>query len=206
MPGAAHEGGRVTSGTVSGRGTDDGIGAAERILRSAIAELVLHGAGALAMHEVADRAGVSKGLIHYHYHDKDAMLARAAERLGERIAARGRGAIILARASTIVGDMREWLRSELRLGEWRALISLGEWPAPVVRDAAHAAIEARRDMMEEMAATMYARLGTRPRIATAQAGELLIALVSGLAAEPDADRDPSDAFDLLILALLQLAG
>ena len=49
-----------------------------RILQAAQEELVRRGAGALAMHEVADRAGVSKGLIHYHYHDKDALLARVA--------------------------------------------------------------------------------------------------------------------------------
>ncbi len=97
------------------------------------------------------------------------------------------------------------MRSELRFGEWRALLSLGEWPAEVVQDAARAAVEARRQMMEELAATMFARLGVRPRIAAGQAGDLLTALVSGLAAEPGANHDPSAAFDVLVLALLQLA-
>ena len=48
-----------------------------RILDAAIASLVSAGAGALAMHEVAERAGVSKGLIHYHFRDKDALLVCA---------------------------------------------------------------------------------------------------------------------------------
>jgi len=44
--------------------------AAERILRAAIRCIVTSGAAALTMHEVSEEAGVSKGLIHYHFHDK----------------------------------------------------------------------------------------------------------------------------------------
>jgi AcrR family transcriptional regulator len=193
----------VTSGTLAGREADDGLTAPERILRAAIAELVLHGAGALSMHEVADRAGVSKGLIHYHYHDKDAVLARAAERLGERISARGHRALAAATPRSIVADLRAWMAVELQLGEWRALISLGEWLAPAVQDAARDALDARRTMTTEMSITMFERLGIRPRIAPEQAGDLLVALVSGLAVE-SGGGDPAAAFDVLVLALIGL--
>jgi AcrR family transcriptional regulator len=195
----------VTSGTISGRDAGDELDAPERILRAAVAELVLHGAGALAMHEVADRAGVSKGLIHYHYHDKDAVLARAAERLGERIASRGRRALAASTPGSVVGDLREWMSVELRTGEWRALVSLGDWPAPAVQRAARQALAARRAMAGEMAASMFARLRIEPSITAAQAGDLLAALVSGLAVESRGADATSSAFDVLVLALLGLA-
>ncbi len=193
----------MTSTTLSGRDAEDGPTAPERILRAALAELVLHGAGSLSMHEVADRAGVSKGLIHYHYHDKDAMLARAATRLGERICARGRRALAAMLPESVVTDLRAWMEDELQLGEWRALLSLGEWLAPAVQRAAREALDTRRAMTTELAATMFARLGIRPRIAPEQAGDLLVTLVSGLAVE-SARGDPPAAFDALVLALIAL--
>jgi AcrR family transcriptional regulator len=52
------------------------VDAAERILRAAIRRIVASGAAALTMHEVSEEAGVSKGLIHYHFHDKETLLAR----------------------------------------------------------------------------------------------------------------------------------
>jgi len=194
----------VTSGTLAGHDAGDGLAAPERILRAAIAELVLHGAGALSMHEVADRAGVSKGLIHYHYHDKDAVLARAAARLGDRICARGRRSVAATTPATAVTDLRAWMDGELRLGEWRALITLGDWLAPAVQAAAREALDARRAMTAELAAMMFARLGIRPRIAPEQTGDLLVALISGLAVE-SGGGDPAAAFDMLVLALIGLA-
>src|SRR5688572_32204146 len=52
--------------------------AAERILRGAAECLVLKGAAELSMQDVADTAGVSKALIHYHYRDKEALLEQVA--------------------------------------------------------------------------------------------------------------------------------
>ena len=50
--------------------------ATERILKAAAARLAISGATVMTMQEVAEEAGVSKGLIHYHFHDKDTLLAR----------------------------------------------------------------------------------------------------------------------------------
>ena len=179
--------------------------ATERILRAAIAELVSRGAGALAMHDVAERAGVSKGLIHYHYQDKDALLARAAERLGARIAMRASRALASSSPATVVEDLRRWLQTELDLGEWHALLALGEWPASSVQAASREALEARRAVTARMTQQLFELLGVRPRIALKHAADLLVALVGGLAVEPESDADPLAAFDVLVLALLGLA-
>jgi hypothetical protein len=80
---------------------------------------------------------------------------------------------------------------------------LGEWLAPAVQDAARDALDARRTMTTEMSITMFERLGIRPRIAPEQAGDLLVALVSGLAVE-SGGGDPAAAFDVLVLALIGL--
>jgi AcrR family transcriptional regulator len=179
--------------------------ASERILRAAIGELVALGAGELAMHDVADRAGVSKGLIHYHYRDKEALLARAAERLGERIAARAHRALSVSTAETVVEDLRRWLAAELEIGEWRALLSLAEFTAPAVRRASRDALEARHAMAARLMARLFDVMGMRPRVAPELLGELWVALVGGLAVEVDGASAPGAAFDVFVLALLGLA-
>jgi AcrR family transcriptional regulator len=180
--------------------------ASERILRAAIGELVSLGAGELAMHDVADRAGVSKGLIHYHYRDKEALLARAADRLGTRIAARAQRALSGSTADSVVEDLRRWLDTELEIGEWRALLSLAEFPAPAVQQASGIALEARRLAASRMMARFFAVMDLRPRVAPELLGELWVALVGGLAMEADAAHAAGPAFDVLVLALLGLAA
>ena len=66
--------------------------AAERILRVAIRRIVTSGAAALTMHEVSEEAGVSKGLIHYHFHDKETLLARMVEWMTRHLVGRERAA------------------------------------------------------------------------------------------------------------------
>ncbi|MEP6692637.1 MAG: TetR/AcrR family transcriptional regulator, partial [Gemmatimonadaceae bacterium] len=67
--------------------------ASERILASAVHCIVEVGAAAVTMHEVAEEAGVSKGLIHYHFHDKETLLARVLEWLTRAVTARERRAL-----------------------------------------------------------------------------------------------------------------
>lgn len=180
--------------------------ASERILRAAIGELVSLGAGELAMHDVADRAGVSKGLIHYHYRDKEALLARAADRLGTRIAARAQRALSASSAESVVEDLRRWLDTELEIGEWRALLSLAEFPASAVQEASAVALEARRLAATRMMDRLFTVMELRPRVAPELLGELWVALVGGLAMEADAARAAGPAFNVLVLALLGLAA
>ena len=54
------------------------LSAPTRILQAAAACIVARGASQLSLQEVAQAADVSKGLIHYHFHDKETLLARLA--------------------------------------------------------------------------------------------------------------------------------
>ena len=53
--------------------------AAERILAAAAECVSALGAAQVSMQAVADGAGVSKALIHYHFRDRDELLARLAD-------------------------------------------------------------------------------------------------------------------------------
>ena len=204
MPGTAHPGDGLTRDRAA-----DGEGgapdAAARILDAAVEALVRSGAVALAMHDVASRAGVSKGLIHYHYRDKDALLADAAARLSERISMRERRALALSSPAAAVDDLRRWMETELDAGEWRALLSLVQWPAAIVMSAARDALDERRTMAWHTMARLFELLGLRARIAPEQIAALFVAVVSGLAAAPDGAGDRRATGDAFVLALLGLA-
>ncbi|HUO52317.1 MAG TPA: helix-turn-helix domain-containing protein [Gemmatimonadaceae bacterium] len=187
-----------------GRRAGPGGDAAARILDAAAGELVRAGAGELSMREVAARAGVSKGLIHYHYRDKDALLAGAAARLGERIAARERALLARATAGTVVEDLRTWIDGELAAGDWRALLSLVRWPSGAVAPAAARALAERREEAARIVARATELLRYRPRVAPEHLGALLVAAMHGMAIAPEGPAAGSGA-DILILALLAMA-
>jgi len=178
--------------------------AAARILDAALEELVARGAASLAMHDVADRAGVSKGLIHYHFHDKNALLAEVAPRLGDRIATRARGALATSATASAIADLERWLVREIELGEWRGLLALAEWPAEGVRRAARTALDDRRQEMHRVLERLLSLLQIRTKMSLGPLTDLAIAVVSGLAAEIGSGRDPSPALDALVMAFYRL--
>lgn len=187
------------------RGTLTRAVAAGRILDAALEALVRQGAGSLAMHEVAERAGVSKGLIHYHFHDKNALLAEIAERLGERITARARRALSGSSTATAIKDLEHWLASELEIGEWRGLLALCEWPADEVQRAAAAALDARRDEVRLVLDRLFALLHIQTKMSLSPLVDLTVATVNGLAVERESGRDPRHALDALVLAFYRLS-
>ena len=65
------------------------------------------------MQDVADEAQVSKGLIHYHFRDRDALLARLIESLAEDIMARERSAIDGCAPQEAIDAMWHWIEDEL---------------------------------------------------------------------------------------------
>src|SRR5919199_3680853 len=108
-------------------------GAAERILRATGRTIVERGAVALTMQDVAEEAGVSKGLIHYHFHDKETLLARLAEWMTRTLVARERAALAQSSPRCAIDDLWAWLEEELARGHVRVLLELAEWRGPLVR-------------------------------------------------------------------------
>jgi AcrR family transcriptional regulator len=184
----------------------DRLPATERILRATARGLVERGAASLSMQEVADSAGVSKGLIHYHYHDKAALLVRVVEWMSESAVARQGDVLDGADAATAVDALWRWLGDELARGELRALTELAHDPVPTVRAAVLDASVRRREAATETIEQLFDVLGQSPRVPAAMLADTFVAFADGLAVQsalmPDADRRV--AFDVFALAILGL--
>lgn len=151
---------------------------------------------------------MSKGLIHYHFHDKETLLARLAEWLTDGMIARERAALADATPQTAVERLWTWLAAELERGHVRAVSELGREPGPLVRAAVQASAERRRAAAAVTAERLYAALELKPRVPSMFLAEVLVAFVDGLALDrtirPDADgRVPFDVFWLAMLSLAE---
>jgi AcrR family transcriptional regulator len=182
------------------------IEAAERILRAAVRRIVESGAAALTMHEVAEEAGVSKGLIHYHFHDKETLLARVVEWMTRGLVAREQRALAESVPRHAIDDLWRWLAAELERGHIRVLLELAEWRGPLVRRAIQASNLARREAAAGSIEQLFSLLALRPRIPPGLLADVVVPFVDGLAVATgvDSDFNPRAAFDVFWLSLLSL--
>ena len=178
-----------------------------RILDAARAHVARGGAAEISMGDVAASAGVSKALVLYHFRDKDSLLLALAEDAGRILLDRQRAAIAREGASHALDDYWDWLEAELKEGDVRILLALGECDSERVRAAARRVARERRELAARQIDAIFERLALSPRMPPALLAETLTAFVDGLAMtyalEPD--RNPRPAFDALWLALLTLA-
>jgi AcrR family transcriptional regulator len=159
------------------------------------------------MQEVAEEAGVSKGLIHYHFHDKDTLLVRLVMWIAEGLVRRERAALATSTPHGAIDDLWRWLDAELARGHVRALVELAGWRSGNVRSATADAMRLRRMAATASGERLFALLALRSRVPSVLLGDLLVTFVDGLAASPAGvgGEDARAAFDVLWLALLGLA-
>jgi len=158
------------------------------------------------MATIAGEGGVSKALLHYHYADRERLLAEVLTQLGHRITGRERAAMDDATGSGAVDALWEWLAAELARGELRALLELAMQPEPELRAAAEQVTTARGRAATQTVEQLFAGLGLTPRMPAALLGGASLAFIDGLAAgTASPGRDPRVSFDLFWLALLSLA-
>jgi AcrR family transcriptional regulator len=181
--------------------------ASERILKAAATRLAISGASAMTMQEVAEEAGVSKGLIHYHFHDKDTLLARLVMWIADGLVRREHAALAASKPQEAIDDLWQWLEGELARGHVRALVELAGWRGREVRDATAEATRMRRMAATASAERLFSLLALRPRVPSLLLGDLLVTFIDGLAAPPaySGGAEARAAFDVLWLALLGLA-
>jgi len=181
---------------------------ATRRILGAARSLVGHGGAAeISMGDVAASAGVSKALVHYHFHDKDSLLQALVEDVGFAVLHRVREAMRSESDHHALDAYWAWLADELRIGDLRILISLAEYDSDRVRAASRRVAEQRRELAAEHVELVFSRLGLNPRVPAALVADTVLAFVDGLAVTHalDPERDPRPAFDVLWLALLTLA-
>lgn len=211
-PGTSARGtpGRVTplrATPVRGQPATEERDAATRILHAAAQLLADRGVSRFSLQEVAESAGVSKGLIHYHYHDRDTLLARLVEALIAGIVERQRSALADSQPARAVDDVWTWLNGELRRGHLRVLQELAQEPGTLVRNAINAAARLRRASTAELIDQLFTLLGLRPRVPASLMADAVVAFEDGLVqqAAVSPEEDPRIAFDVIWLALLGLA-
>jgi AcrR family transcriptional regulator len=181
--------------------------ATERILKAAATRLAISGASVMTMREVAEEAGVSKGLIHYHFHDKDTLLARLVMWIAEGLVRRERAALAVSVPQGAIDDLWRWLEAELTRGHIRALVELAGWRGGRVQAATAEAMQMRRMAATASAERLFTLLALRPRVPPVLLGDLLVTFLDGLASAPARAEgaEARAAFDVLWLALLGLA-
>ena len=107
----------------------------ERILHAAAARIVAGGTANLSMQDVADAAGVSKGLIHYHFHDKETLLTRLIEWMTRESIERESATLARSVPKTAVDDLWTWVAGEIERGHLRVLNELAQERGPLISDA-----------------------------------------------------------------------
>ena len=169
--------------------------------------VVAGGTANLSMQDVADAAGVSKGLIHYHFHDKETLLTRLIEWMTRELV--DREAATLARSSpkNAVDDLWTWVAGEIDRGHLRVLNELAQERGPLISDAIKLSARVRREAAAMTVDRLFAILELRPRVPVQLLADVIVAFIDGLAMHaalaPDANHRV--AFDVLWLSLLSLA-
>jgi AcrR family transcriptional regulator len=182
------------------------LGAAHRLISAG-------GLAAASMGDIAAEAGVSKALVHYHFGDKETLLARLAGDLAHEIVAREAGSLDGADGSTAVDTLWEWLEGEVARGDIRVLGSISEAAEPMVREVATRAAESRRRQSAATVERLFGLLGLAPRVPAELIAGTFLAFVDGMAREGggghaapgDGTYDPRVSFDVFWLAMLSLA-
>lgn len=180
--------------------------AAGRILEATSACIVQKGAADVSLQDVAEAAGVSKALIHYHFHDKGELLARLVEWLRAGLVARQSTALSGVSGSAALDALWQWLSDELERGDLRALLDLTLVQGEAVQSAVRITAAERRDVATEVITQLFEALGLKPRVPSALIGHAFVAFVDGLALDRvvEPERNARISFDVFWLAMLSL--
>jgi AcrR family transcriptional regulator len=186
-------------------GTGVQAAARGRIVNAGVRCLAREGVAGASMAAIALEAGVSKALLHYHYHDRATLLAEIVERTSGGTIERERAAVD---QSTVGGldALWRWLEGELRRGELAALAELALVREGPVRRATRAAASDRRRSAARTIERLFAELDLTPRVPAALLADAAVAFIDGLALDvaSGSTREPRVSYDIFWLALLGL--
>lgn len=159
------------------------------------------------MAAIALEAGVSKALLHYHYHDRATLLAEIVEQIGARTVERERAAIDESDGVSGLDALWRWLEDELRRGELAALAGLALVREAPVRRTTRVTASSRRRSAARTIERLFAELDLTPRVPAPMMADAAVAFVDGLALDVanGSARDPRVSFDIFWVALLGLA-
>lgn len=181
--------------------------AADRILAAAAECAGQRGAAQLSLQAVADAAGVSKALIHYHFRDRDELLTRLADWMTAELVQGEELALAEAAPTEGMDALWAWLDAELASGRLRALGDLAQERGAGVREAVRRSREARRAQATQTIAWLFGALSLTPRLPAPLLADVAVAFLDGLAGEAAVEPEANLRlrFDVFWLSVLSLA-
>jgi AcrR family transcriptional regulator len=185
-----------------------GAATVAKLLDAAASILKMEGAAGVSVQRIADVAGTSKGLVHYHFPDKDALLSACAERLTTQLVEADRFAIAASTPESALDDLWKAFEASSRAGTRRALAALTADATPATRAALAASAQRRRDAACATFAQLEPLLGVSARIPRTALAAAFVALTDGLALDPSANRASHirPAYDAFWLAVLTVGS
>ncbi len=177
-----------------------------RIVEAGVRCLAREGVVAASMAAIALEAGVSKALLHYHYHDRSTLLAEIVERIAAGLVERERAAIDESGGIGGLDALWQWLEGELGRGELAALAELALVREAPVRRATRVAANDRRRSAARTIDRLFAELDLTPRVPAPLMADAAVAFADGLALDVanGSTREPRVSYDIFWLALLGL--
>lgn len=177
-----------------------------RIVDAGVRCIAREGVAGASMAAIAMEAGVSKALLHYHYHDRSRLLAEIVEQIGVRTIERERTAIDESDTVGGLDALWQWLEDELRRGELAALAELALAREAAVRRATRVAATERRRSAARTIERLFAELDLIPRVPAPLMADTAVAFIDGLALDVanGSAREPRVSYDIFWLALLGL--
>lgn len=185
---------------------------ADRIADAAVNQLSVRGAAALTVAAVADAAGISSALVHYHFVNRQGLLRAAAERLGAARIAR-RTQPLGSSGLDAIDALRLALEAEVDSGAeraWHDLLYLGEHDQ-LLRATVGRYRDAEAARLAERLPPLLKSLGAGSALAPHQLAAMVRAALDGFAlalaagADRDTVRSAYDAFWLVVIGAGQSA-
>jgi AcrR family transcriptional regulator len=178
----------------------------EHVLDAAIAVLAKNGIAGTSIQDIADSAGLSKGVIHYHFESKDDLYERVLARCCEVIETRIRAVFLepgtpLERIQRALLEMWNVRRDGLR--EMRVLTELHGLSRQNkrIKKALADAMQRSRQQIIETGLNELVAMGLKPRIPVAMIPRLLLATLDGLALHQEVDPIAKEDEDTVMNAL-----
>jgi AcrR family transcriptional regulator len=177
-----------------------------RLLDSVAAILRTEGAGALSVQRVAEAAGTSKALVHYHFSGKDALLVACVERLAGQLEHAEGDALSGSAPETALADLWDAMMQPRTRGLRRALLALTTGATPATEVALVLAAVRRRQAATRVLLRLEELLGFAPAIPRGTLSVAFIALIDGLTLSHPlgSGQDQRQAFDGFWLAILSV--
>jgi len=186
------------------------------VVEAAVRALANQGFARTSVSDIADSAGMSKGVVHYHFANKDDLISRVLEHCSEIIRTRVRAAWDLGGAPTerIRRLLREaWAVRREGGPEIRVMMDLMTQAVhdTQLRVAVRKMIQATREQLIAEFMLSFQTLGLRPKVSPMVITRMLMASLDGLCmhqlfdpADPAEEEETLRALEIVAFSLFEL--